>query len=254
MVALAASRLPYCAAAVLVRRHHRDCRETDSASRVADEQDALMKFDRQSLLLLIGSGVCILTALILGMASISVTYHAAAGEEQPKVTDWMQAWGSVLGVLTGLTAALAATWLLRHERQQAREARTELAAERAEAALALARTVIVSAARFTIVNGLVSNVIATVHNDSAGPIRQVQLHVDLPGQRLPLPPISAIPRGVVQESRRKFSPPVELGGDGWSPVGGRAPVTAVFVDFTGQRWCKTDEGEPEKWRDASNSS
>ncbi|WP_406084885.1 hypothetical protein OHA01_11580 [Micromonospora zamorensis] len=68
--------------------------------------------------------------LALGsMWFIAAIYRAPAGEEQPKVTDWMQAWGGVFGVIAGLAAALAATALLLHERAAAQDARQQLADE-----------------------------------------------------------------------------------------------------------------------------
>ncbi|MEV1018135.1 hypothetical protein AB0I89_32125 [Micromonospora sp. NPDC049801] len=69
--------------------------------------------------------------LVVGsMWFIAAVYRAPAGEEQPKVTDWMQAWGGVFGVVAGLAAALAAAALLLHERAAADEARRQLAEER----------------------------------------------------------------------------------------------------------------------------
>lgn len=62
---------------------------------------------------------------------IAASYRAPSGEEQPKVTDWMQAWGGVFGVVAGLAAAGAAAALLLHERRAADEARRQLAEERA---------------------------------------------------------------------------------------------------------------------------
>ncbi|MEU5962639.1 hypothetical protein ABZ777_15635 [Micromonospora parva] len=71
------------------------------------------------------------TLLTIGsMWFIAAIYRAPTGEEQPKVTDWMQAWGGVFGVVAGLAAALAATALLLHERAAAQEARQQLADEK----------------------------------------------------------------------------------------------------------------------------
>ncbi|WP_431907169.1 hypothetical protein [Micromonospora carbonacea] len=68
--------------------------------------------------------------MFASMWAISASYRAPAGEEQPKVTDWMQAWGAVFGVVAGLAAAVAAAALLMHERAAAKEARRQLAEER----------------------------------------------------------------------------------------------------------------------------
>lgn len=72
---------------------------------------------------------------------MSITYVPPQGTEAPKVTDWMQGWGSLAGVLAGAAAAVAAAWLLLHERQQARDAQAQLREERSEAALAVPRAV-----------------------------------------------------------------------------------------------------------------
>jgi len=61
---------------------------------------------------------------------ISASYRTPAGEEQPNVTDWMQGWGSIFGVVAGLAAAVAAAALLMHERAAAKEARRQLAEEK----------------------------------------------------------------------------------------------------------------------------
>lgn len=74
--------------------------------------------------------VCYLA--VLCMFAISVDYRPPDGEEAPKVTDWMQGWGSIAGVAAGLAAAVAAAWLVLHEREQARLSREQ--ARLAEAA------------------------------------------------------------------------------------------------------------------------
>lgn len=68
--------------------------------------------------------------IIVSLCVISASYRAPAGKEQPTVTDWMQAWGSLFGVVAGLAAAVAAAALLLFERAAAKEARRQLAEER----------------------------------------------------------------------------------------------------------------------------
>jgi hypothetical protein len=86
--------------------------------------------DRAMRRLLVSCGLAFSAALILSMATCSAAYRAPSGEEQPKATDWMQAWGSIAGVFAGLAAALAATALLLHERAATKEALQHLAEER----------------------------------------------------------------------------------------------------------------------------
>ncbi|MFY1696086.1 hypothetical protein [Solwaraspora sp. WMMA2101] len=90
---------------------------------------------------LIGCAVCGLASIVLCMFSVSMWYRPPAGQEAPKVTDWMQAWGGIGGILAGFAAAGAAAWLVHFERQEARAARDELAADREARALAAARSV-----------------------------------------------------------------------------------------------------------------
>ena len=89
----------------------------------------MKKIDRTTLLLTVGSAVCAVVAIILGIADWAVTNAPDAGPDRPKVTDWMQAWGSIGGVLAGLAAASAAALLLRFERRRASEAEHERATE-----------------------------------------------------------------------------------------------------------------------------
>ncbi|MGW4501473.1 hypothetical protein ACWENR_23010 [Micromonospora sp. NPDC004336] len=90
-----------------------------------------MKLDRKTVIALLCAGIASAAALVLSLAAISAaTYDPAPGQERPKITDWMQAWGSVGGVVAGLAAAAAATALLMHERAAAKEARQQLAEEK----------------------------------------------------------------------------------------------------------------------------
>ena len=79
-----------------------------------------MNVARRTRLLAVAGAVATTLGLLVFMFVFSTRYQAPAGQEDPKITDWMQAWGSLLGVFAGLGAALAASWLLLHERKQAR--------------------------------------------------------------------------------------------------------------------------------------
>ncbi|MEV5206727.1 hypothetical protein AB0K35_04505 [Micromonospora sp. NPDC053740] len=61
---------------------------------------------------LVGSGLLITASAVVLMVDFSKSYRPPAGEEQPKITDWMQAWGSIGAVIAGVLAALAAGALL----------------------------------------------------------------------------------------------------------------------------------------------
>ncbi|WP_343450248.1 hypothetical protein [Micromonospora oryzae] len=65
-------------------------------------------------------------SLILCIAAWATGNSPQSGPDRPKVTDWMQAWGSIASVFAGFAAAAAAALLILHEREQARIARTAL--------------------------------------------------------------------------------------------------------------------------------
>ncbi|MGW5557605.1 hypothetical protein ACWER9_10325 [Micromonospora sp. NPDC003944] len=205
-----------------------------------------MKLNRMAWLF-IATAALFAFAVVLCIAAWAVANAPESGPERPKVTDWMQAWGSIAGVFAGLAAAGAATALLLHERGEARQARAELASERAEAALIAPRAVIVTAARFGTVNGKIHNAACTVHNYGSGLIRWANAHIQLPGgQVLILPPAELIPPGQHQIFSESYQTPIEVSAESWSPEGGLAPVTLRFIDSAGQRWEKTDDGQPQR--------
>jgi hypothetical protein len=75
--------------------------------------------------------------VLLGLLSWVTSHKPAKTAEPPKVTDWMQGWGSLLGLLTAAAAALAAAavyWQGVEAAARAEERRLEDRAEAAEAA------------------------------------------------------------------------------------------------------------------------
>ncbi|MBQ0982243.1 hypothetical protein, partial [Micromonospora sp. M61] len=122
--------------------------------------------------------------VLTSMWVISASYRAPVGEDQPKVTDWMQGWGSVFGVVAGLAAAGAAAFLLLHERQRAAASERQIAEERADAVLNVPRAVVAAPAQFKINGGgddkHLGEVVAAVHNYGSNPIRNVAVVVTLP--------------------------------------------------------------------------
>jgi hypothetical protein len=68
------------------------------------------------------------------MINISRRYRTPQGVEPAKVTDWMQAWGSIVTIVASLAAAAFTAVLLLHEMREARAARQDATEERAQAA------------------------------------------------------------------------------------------------------------------------
>jgi hypothetical protein len=72
-----------------------------------------------------------LTFSCVGLAfTFSLTYRPPRPVDSPKVTDWMQGWGSLAGVIAALLAAGAAGALLRHEIAASRRAEDQARIDR----------------------------------------------------------------------------------------------------------------------------
>ncbi|WFE44264.1 hypothetical protein [Verrucosispora sp. WMMD1129] len=206
-----------------------------------------MKIDRKMVLLLGGTAVLFVVAVVFCIAAWAVANAPDSGPERPKVTDWMQAWGSIGGVIAGLAAAGAATMLLLHERQRAAEAERLLAEERHEARLDVPRSLVVSRARFSTYGqggDYINGVVVNLNNFGATPLRNVALVVELPedGRYLILRPIPLIAPGEAVPVRQDYKGAVHVPGP-WVPRTGTAPVTACFIDHTNTAWEKTSDGE-----------
>lgn len=161
------------------------------------------------------------------------------------MTDWMQAWGSLAGVFAGLAAAGAAAALLLHERKRASAAESQLAEERAEAKLAVPRSMVVTSAHFGSVGPAeamhVYGFDLHLHNFGGLPIRNVALIVALPADLgyLLLPRLTVIgPAGVERISRRLRQGP-RLPE---APIPMICHVTACYLDHSGQAWQVTSDG------------
>ncbi|MEV0811203.1 hypothetical protein [Micromonospora sp. NPDC050200] len=214
-----------------------------------------MKLDRKTWLLIAGSVTLFMLAVALTTAAISVAYRTPAGQEQPKVTDWMQAWGSVFGVFAGLAAAVAAAALLVFERRQADEARRQLAEERRTGEESRARTVITADVRFphggfAISSGgatRFSRVQLSVLNFGTDPIHWVVVEVVLPGSR------------TVEHNGTEFIAPgqrevvVILLDPSYTSIGDNPDLDAklcevivTFTDSSGIRWSRRNNGIPQR--------
>ncbi|MFE0590317.1 hypothetical protein [Micromonospora echinospora] len=186
------------------------------------------------------SAIALVVSFLALAVSISSGYQAAPGTEQPKITDWMQAWGSIAGVITGLLAALAAGFLFWHERQKAHEAQVQTDEDRREAALNAARAVGCSSAQIEEHDDH-ATVTVSVHNHGPSPVSMVKAVVAVAARgKYILPTVYFLPPGVHEPlvGRYESGP----GRSGWSDL-----VTLYFTDASQRTWRKTGHGEPERW-------
>ncbi|MEU5914325.1 hypothetical protein [Micromonospora sp. NPDC047527] len=159
--------------------------------------------------------------------------------EAPKITDWMQAWGSIAGVVMSTAAVFFTGLLFRHEVRARR--REQQDAEAAQARLVVPRIVDYAAGT----GGsdeprMIEKVKWEVINYSDAPIFSVRVRItyqDVFSIRLSqtFAVVKESCSGVVEVSR-----PVgvdELKGFG---------VTATFVDCNGKTWRRADQTLPER--------
>ncbi|MFI7279906.1 hypothetical protein ACIBOV_06535 [Micromonospora chersina] len=205
-----------------------------------------MKLDRKVWLLIAGSASLLLLALILLAAAVSAAYRPPAGQDPPKVTDWMQAWGSVYGVLAGLAAAGAATALLMFERGQAREARAQLDAERAKAELSAARALVVVPARFSTVGHdgreYIHDARVDLYNYGPTPMRHLVVVFMLPedGQEIAIRALDLLMPGQQRQIEHHFDKGLQVSGS-WK-LTGRPAARCYFMDANNKAWCMTSSG------------
>ncbi|MEV1143241.1 hypothetical protein [Micromonospora sp. NPDC049799] len=213
-----------------------------------------MKIDRRTWLYMAGSAALILLALVLIVAAVSAGYQAPAGEEQPKVTDWMQAWAGVAGVVAGTAAAVAATALLLFERQQAQDARQQLAEERRTAEESRARAVISARVIFPPGGYAIganaircSRIELSVHNFGADPIHWVAVEVKLPdGRTVEHNGSEFIGPGTQELVAVDLNPPYTCMGDNPTLDAKLCSVVVAFNDSSGIRWSRKDNQAPSR--------
>ncbi len=233
--------------------------------------------------ILAGCGMCGLVAIALGLSALSGVYEAPPGTEPPKVTDWMQGWGSVIGVLSALVAAVLTAGLLIHEMGEARRARAQAAEERQEAAKdraelvaqrdeerkSLARFIMTGKPQVAIVDKeigvgqvLLVYIAVSVHNTGAIPARDVILEIKTADTLLPLargsfelflpdsPPVPsqggftrALPANNVRRVSTDFADPRPASAQ----VLHRESllIELRFTDANGRRWRRVNNGDPE---------
>ncbi|GIG93153.1 hypothetical protein [Plantactinospora endophytica] len=188
--------------------------------------------------------------------------------EDPKVTDWMQGWGSVLGVAVGLIASAATAALLVYEIRAGRCARAEAARDRAEAAqdraLAVAerRDAVAAQARTVVINGIhISNLRTgilkrfafTVANYGSGPILDVHPQVVIDGDtvdRLKFRGSAALGPGEKLELEKRFQSAFAKLKDGEpmqdAELAEHITIEVRFTDMAGLRWLRQDSGQPQR--------
>ena len=204
------------------------------------------KIDRTTLLLIIGSAGCAGAAVILFIVAWALPNNVGTTPELPKVTDWIQAWSSVGGVFAGLAAASAAAFLLMFERNRAATAERQLAEERAEAALNVARAVVVTGADLGGFGGEddphINEVVFKIHNYGSSPIQNVVAVVKLPMNGNYLIRVNEIRGpGGLQQVRKKLKTAVQVAPP-WTFHAEKAPVTVCFIDYANQAWQRTSDG------------
>jgi hypothetical protein len=171
---------------------------------------------------------------------------AVLAAEAPKITDWMQAWGSVVGLLLSGVAALA-TWLLfRHEiRVRRDEQRDEEAAQ--------ARLVVGSIVAFGpsvdiiheggVVQGSVRSASWKVKNYSSAPIFQVGVWLNVRthdgwGEDQIWDVVDDEIQGTIG-----IEPALESGSDGYYGLDDFT-VEVVFTDAGGATWLRDGRVSP----------
>lgn len=108
------------------------CQVADSTSRRRARHHPRMTIDPQLRRLLKLGTIASLLALLLCPIAISMGYRPPAGEERPKVTDWMQAWGGFFSTLFAGGAFAAAATAIYIERKRRHEDVRRLDEQRAE--------------------------------------------------------------------------------------------------------------------------
>ncbi|MDG4768523.1 hypothetical protein O7632_31175 [Solwaraspora sp. WMMD406] len=218
------------------------------------------------------------------LAAVSMLYTTPAGVEPAKITDWMQGWGSIVGVVGALLAAIFTALLLRHEMREASHARAqaseerlaaakdraEIAAQREEERKVLARSIISDVPRINAVQEdvgpgkvLLSGLSVLIWNVGESPMRDVVVEIWAEhGSRLLaqekfgtfLPESSLKPQGAMFGGGSSTSVPTRR-------VDARFKVLIVvsdeilgrdglrvemrFTDANGRRWRRINNGPPE---------
>ncbi|WP_146247268.1 hypothetical protein [Micromonospora arborensis] len=161
-----------------------------------------------------------------------------AAAEVPKITDWMQAWGSLIGIAVSSLAVIITGMLLRHEMRMRRE-------EKADAEAAQARLISVTWSGVEEGDGSDKVIQWQVFNHSQAPIREVLLEVD-EGRTREEPTVVAVINYIGPGESESGAADLEkavASGYGLRPV-----VSTIFTDGCGIRWARRERGQPVKIR------
>ncbi|MER5335150.1 hypothetical protein [Micromonospora sp. NPDC002717] len=244
-------------------------------------ENAIVRFSSRWIILA-GCGIFGIGAITLGLSTLSVAYEAPPGAERPKVTDWMQGWGSVIGVISAIIAAALTALLLIHEMGEARRARAEAAEERKSAAedraelaaqrdderKTLARFIMTGKPQVTVVDKkigkgqvLLAYLSVSVHNTGTVPARDVVAEIKISDDPLllaketfelflpdppPVPSESGIMRGFPTDRVRRVSTAFDTPRVVSAQALRREALIFElrFTDANGRRWRRVNNGDP----------
>jgi hypothetical protein len=159
-------------------------------------------------------------------------------EEAPKVTDWMQAWGSLAGLLMSTVAVLFTGLLFRHEVRVRREERRD--AEAAQARLVLAVRIGPQPPRDS-PPAPPFRVGYRVLNFSGAPVLDVLVRYVWAGGSVG--PTHHLPV-LVGEERGELPVPAGLDPEVTGALADFSAIEIIFTDASGQKWQRVDRSAP----------
>ncbi|MEU7610111.1 hypothetical protein [Micromonospora sp. NPDC049204] len=161
--------------------------------------------------------------------------------EAPKITDWMQAWGSLAGLVMSTAAVIFTGLLFRHEIRVRRDEQRD--SEAAQARLVVAQIAGLEMAGTDKETGYPVGTMVGVHwrvkNHSQAPIFDAVVSIDGWTEERWGEVIEGQASGVVQ-----CDPPLALDYGSYDPR--EALVTVEFTDVAGLRWTRTLGDPPER--------
>ncbi|MFG1872285.1 hypothetical protein [Micromonospora arborensis] len=169
--------------------------------------------------------------------------------ELPKLTDWMQAWGSLLGVAVSTLAVLITGALLRHEMRARRE-------DKEDADAAQARLIVTDVTALARGSGPVDTAVITVTNHSAAAI--VEAHAYIQGK-------SNFRGGLGGRGQMFYRQHIAPGSEAKANIVLREPmhpkefyllaeVAIFFTDTAGRFWTKFGTKAPVRMRKAEKQA
>ncbi|NES31746.1 hypothetical protein GCE86_02825 [Micromonospora terminaliae] len=159
-------------------------------------------------------------------------------EEAPKVTDWMQAWGSLAGLLMSTVAVLFTGLLFRHEVRVRREERRDAEAAQARLVLAVRTGPEPAGSRATVPP---SRVGYRVLNFSGAPVLDVLIRYVWAGGSVG--PTHHLPV-LVGEEQGELRVPADLDPHVTEALADFSAIEIIFTDASGQKWQRVDRSAP----------